>query len=92
MITRGLIMLGALLVLGGVNKSIIDKEQIKTNGEIVFVDLTPRDPRSIMQGDYMALRFRLADEIDATIQNVDQSIFLSARSSNLSARALALIL
>jgi len=27
----------------------------------VFIELAPVDPRSLMQGDYMALRFRLAD-------------------------------
>lgn len=81
MITRGLIIIGALLVLGGVNKSIFDKEKIKADGEMVFLDLMPRDPRSIMQGDYMALRFRLADEIDATLHDFDHSISASARAS-----------
>ena len=64
---RALLLVGALLVLGGVNYSIFSKEDIKKNGELVYVDLAPMDPRSIMQGDYMALRFRLAQEIERSL-------------------------
>ncbi|MEL7047405.1 MAG: GDYXXLXY domain-containing protein, partial [Pseudomonadota bacterium] len=43
-----------------VNAAVIwENEQILANGRKVFVALAPRDPRSIMQGDYMALRFRM---------------------------------
>ncbi len=55
----------ALVVLGGVNWSIAAKERIKTQGERIFLELAPVDPRSLMQGDYMALRFALADAIDS---------------------------
>ena len=61
--TRALIVAGAVLVLGVVNASIAGKEFIIRDGEVVFLDLGPRDPRSIMQGDYMALRFRLVDQL-----------------------------
>lgn len=60
---RGLIVLGALLVLGAVNVAIVGKERIKREGEVVYLPLAPVDPRSLMQGDYMALRFAMADEI-----------------------------
>lgn len=60
---RALIVLGALLVLGSVNYSIHAKEQIKRNGEVMYLALAPVDPRSLMQGDYMALRFAVAAEI-----------------------------
>jgi len=60
---RWLIAFGAVFVLGVVNFSIWSKERIKVGGEIVFLDLAPVDPRSLMQGDYMTLRFRLAREI-----------------------------
>ena len=52
-----------VLVLGAVNWSIFAKERIKTNGERIFLALAPVDPRSLMQGDYMALRFEIADRI-----------------------------
>lgn len=69
-VTRALIALGALLVLGGVNYSIWHKERIKRDGEIIFIDLTPIDPRSLMQGDYMTLNFRLAQEIERSLPTV----------------------
>ena len=61
---RALIVAGALLVLGGVNVAIVGKERIKHRGEIVYLPLAPVDPRSLVQGDYMALRFALAGEIE----------------------------
>jgi uncharacterized membrane-anchored protein len=62
-LVRALIAIGALLVLGGVNYSLFAKEQIKRHGDVMYLDLRPVDPRSLMQGDYMALRFAVADEI-----------------------------
>jgi len=62
---RALICFGALLVLGSVNYSIFGKEQIRQHGDVIYLALAPIDPRSLMQGDYMALRFQLADAIEA---------------------------
>ena len=73
MIIRLSILIGALLVLGAVNILIFNKEQIKSHGEIIFIDLAPRDPRSIMQGDYMTLRFNLGQEIEASLPRVTTS-------------------
>src|SRR6185436_18060197 len=50
--TRPLIVAGLVLVLGAVNWSIWGKERIKASGAVVYLDLAPLDPRSIMQGDY----------------------------------------
>ncbi|MGZ5038428.1 MAG: GDYXXLXY domain-containing protein [Usitatibacter sp.] len=68
-VTRALILLGAAIVLGAVNVSIWGKEDIRRNGATIYVDLAPRDPRSMMQGDYMALRFRLAQEIESSLRS-----------------------
>ena len=65
---RIFVVVGAALVLGAVNFSILGKERIKSNGEVVYVELAPVDPRSIMQGDYMALRFRLTDAIASSVK------------------------
>jgi uncharacterized membrane-anchored protein len=65
-IARILIAIGAAIVLAAVDFSIVAKEGIKRDGEIIFLDLAPVDPRSLMQGDYMVLRFRLAQEIQAS--------------------------
>jgi uncharacterized membrane-anchored protein len=64
-ITRIVTLVAGLLVLGAVNYAIYAKERVVREGEVVFLELAPVDPRSLMQGDYMALRFRLADEIEA---------------------------
>jgi uncharacterized membrane-anchored protein len=64
--SRRLIVIAVVLVLGAVNWSILAKERIKTNGERIFLALAPVDPRSLMQGDYMALRFDIAQRIAAT--------------------------
>ena len=55
----------ALLTL---NWSVYQKEQLLENGQVVFLKLAPVDPRSLMQGDYMALRFEMANRIQAALK------------------------
>ncbi|WP_293267743.1 GDYXXLXY domain-containing protein [Neptunomonas sp.] len=50
------------LVLGAVNLTIFKKEQVLDSGKLVLLPLAPVDPRSLMQGDYMRLRFALQRE------------------------------
>ena len=64
-VSRVLIALGALLVLVAVNFAIAGKERVRRDGEVVYLQLEPVDPRSLMQGDYMALRFALVREIES---------------------------
>jgi len=52
-----------VLILVGVNWSIAGKEKHLMVGKIVYLKLAPVDPRSLIQGDYMALRFEVANEI-----------------------------
>ena len=60
---RGVALLGLILILVGVNWSIAHKEAHLANGEIAYLKLRPADPRSLMQGDFMRLRFQMADNI-----------------------------
>lgn len=62
--TRVITLLGAVAVLGGVGYAIHAKEGVIQSGAIIYLALAPVDPRSLMQGDYMALHFALADEIE----------------------------
>ena len=62
-VKRVLIIAATLLVMGGVNWSILAKERIKSNGELILLALGRVDPRSLMQGDYMALRFEIESQI-----------------------------
>ena len=68
---RALVGLGALLVLGAVNFSIVGKERIRRDGATVYLALAPVDPRSLMQGDYMALRFALVQELERGADRTD---------------------
>lgn len=52
-----------IVVLALVNWSIYKKELHIENGTVVYLKLAPVDPRSLMQGDYMALRYEIADKI-----------------------------
>jgi uncharacterized membrane-anchored protein len=69
-LTRTITLLGALLVLAAVNFSIHAKEQVIRTGEPIYLDLAPVDPRSLMQGDYMALRFQLAGDIESSLSSI----------------------
>ena len=60
---RALIALAGIVILAVVNFGIYQKEQLLTHGEVILLELAPVDPRSLMQGDYMALNFRLQWEI-----------------------------
>ena len=55
-------ILACVAVLALVNLSIASKERQLENGRIVYLELAPVDPRSLMQGDYMALRFQIAND------------------------------
>ena len=56
-------MVALVIVLAAVNWSIAGKERHLAEGRIVYLELAPVDPRSLMQGDYMALRFVVANEV-----------------------------
>jgi uncharacterized membrane-anchored protein len=56
-------LLTLVLALAGINQAIWSKEQQLTHGRQVLLELAPVDPRSIMQGDYMRLRFAIANDI-----------------------------
>jgi uncharacterized membrane-anchored protein len=58
---RWLILLNLLLFAGFIGFSVQRNEHIMTGGRQVFLELSPNDPRSLMQGDYMQLAYRMAD-------------------------------
>jgi uncharacterized membrane-anchored protein len=54
-----------IVILGLVNLQIVDKETIVRHGAKVLIRLAPVDPRSLMQGDYMSLRFAMTNQVAA---------------------------
>lgn len=52
-----LVLLNLLLLLIFFNLDVLHKEDTLKDGQLVLLKLAPVDPRSLMQGDYMTLRF-----------------------------------
>lgn len=50
-----------VLVLAAVNWTIYARERQLAEGRLVLLELAPVDPRSLMQGDYLALAFAVAN-------------------------------
>lgn len=59
MMRKMIAVLVGIIILAGVNYTIYSREQLLSNGQIVLLELAPVDPRSLMQGDYMALDFAI---------------------------------
>ncbi len=57
---RLLIALAGLLILGALAGLVAQKERTLASGTRLYLRLRPVDPRSLMQGDYMDLRYDLA--------------------------------
>lgn len=77
----GVWLIGALM-LAGINVSIWHKEQVLAHGKTVFLALAPVDPRSLMQGDYMSLRFQMENDMAAQLpvdrtQNTDGYVLVT---------------
>lgn len=76
-IRNTLLWLGLLLVLGVMNAQIIQKERVLNASQTIFLRLGPRDPRSLIQGDYMALRYRVPDDLQiASMPNNGHVVFV----------------
>jgi uncharacterized membrane-anchored protein len=61
-VRRTVVLVAALAILGVVDFTIASREAMLATGRVILLELAPVDPRSLMQGDYMALRYRIADE------------------------------
>lgn len=65
----GLTLLCILVVM---NHAIWQKERHLAEGLEVILELAPVDPRSLMQGDYMALEFAVGREIRRALLNLGE--------------------
>jgi uncharacterized membrane-anchored protein len=73
----------ALFILLLINYSIWQKQVHISEGEVINIELAPVDPRSLMQGDYMTLRFDIARQIRATYyeSNAKNNDHLASKAS-----------
>ncbi|SDJ14185.1 GDYXXLXY domain-containing protein [Billgrantia gudaonensis] len=62
------VAVATLLILAAINWAIWDKEKHLAEGEVVYLALAPVDPRSLMQGDYMALNFEIGNRIRQAVR------------------------
>lgn len=62
-----------ILILGLINWAIINKQRLIAEGKVVLLPLASADPRSLMQGDYMALDYAIGQEIYAELSNSDDT-------------------
>lgn len=65
--SQAAIALGALAVLAVANFAIWQKERLIETGRPVYLELAPIDPRSLMQGDFMRLNFRMPGEVQRAL-------------------------
>lgn len=56
-----LILINLVVLFAFFNYSVIKKEEILTDGQLVLLKLAPKDPRSLMQGDYMQLNYEISN-------------------------------
>ncbi len=63
-----LLWINLLAFLSGANWIIFGKEDHLHSGRMVLLEAAQYDPRSLMQGDYMALTYPVCNEIDAQIE------------------------
>lgn len=64
------IVMGTILV--AINWQIARKQATLRDGRTVLLKLAPRDPRSLIQGDYMALQYEIAadPQLRSAVENV----------------------
>lgn len=58
-----IVLFNLVLLLFYFNYSVVKKEQLIDEGRLVLLELAPVDPRSLMQGDYMRLRYAISENL-----------------------------
>lgn len=71
-----------LLALAAVPFLISKKEATLTEGRTILLRLAPVDPRSLIQGDYMDLRYAMANEIPAAQLEGKGRLVVTADTNN----------
>jgi len=64
----GVWFVGLLLILNGL---VYQKETMLKEAQQVLLALAPVDPRSLIQGDFMVLRYAIANEVTNTVEGRD---------------------
>lgn len=86
MIRKILITVTGIAILAVLNVSIWQNEDLLKNGEIVYLELVPVDPRSLIQGDFMRLNYRI-DNIEGS--NDADTVILTLNEKRIATSATA---
>lgn len=85
--TNIVMVLTGLLILLLVNLSIWQKQVHLSQGEVIYLELAPVDPRSLMQGDFMALSYTLGNKLQSLVwgsrEISQQDNFLTLRNDDI---------
>jgi len=73
--TRLLILLNAIIFIGIALTSVFQKEKMLNSSESVILALAPVDPRSLIQGDYMNIRYAITTKVSNSKNISDGYIF-----------------
>jgi uncharacterized membrane-anchored protein len=73
----------AALILIVTNILIFQKEQLLSSPQGILLELAPRDPRSLIQGDYMALAYAITREVPAQDLPADGHLVVAVGANNL---------
>ena len=74
---KAFLAIGLMLILGAVNFSVSQKEQLAANGKTVLLQLAPVDPRSLMQGDYMRLDYAITRKMPFDDEQTERVVRLA---------------
>ncbi len=76
---RHLVVFFCVVILIVTHHVIFSRERLIRDGQIVLLRLAPVDPRSLMQGDYMRLRFAVEDELPNSMRENELGIAANKR-------------
>ncbi len=81
---KWIILVNLLVVLAFFNYQIIQKESILQKAKLILIPLAPLDPRSLMQGDFMRLRYDLRQELnyDSYLENENTGYLIVRLNKN----------
>ncbi|RXP53799.1 hypothetical protein EC396_09900 [Lutibacter sp. HS1-25] len=74
-----IIFINLLLLLVLFNNSIVKKEAILSEGKLILLELAPVDPRSLMQGDYMRLNYKISEK--NSVESISKRGFIVVKTN-----------
>lgn len=79
---NAILFIFALIIFSVFNYAIYEKQQILSDGEIVLLKITPMDPRSLLQGDYMAFQYAIEEEMENAVKEPQKNGFAVIKPDN----------